>query len=113
MASLVNLGRTLRDSAARNPQKLAVICRDEAVSYEVLEHSTDDLARWLLREGLEPGDRLAIHWCNSVEVVYLYFACFKAGLIAVPINNRMKAPELAYVLAHSKAKLCFRAGAAL
>jgi acyl-CoA synthetase (AMP-forming)/AMP-acid ligase II len=57
--------------------------------------------------GLRTGDRVAIHWCNSVEVVKLYFACFKSGLIAVPVNNRLKAPEIAYVLKHSKAKLCF------
>ena len=37
----------------------------------------------------------------------LYFACFKAGLIAVPVNNRLKAPEIAYILGHSGAKLCF------
>jgi long-chain acyl-CoA synthetase len=39
--------------------------------------------------------------------VNLYFACFKAGLIAVPVNNHLKPPEIAYVLGHSKAKLCF------
>ena len=50
---------------------------------------------------------MAIHWCNSVEVVNLYYACFKAGLIAVPVNNRLKAPEIAYVLGHCKARLCF------
>ena len=97
----------LRQSAARSPQKPAVICGDQVVSYQALDRSTDALARWLLRQGLEPGDRVAIHWCNSVEVVNLYFACFKAGLIAVPVNNRLKAPEIAYVLGHSKAKLCF------
>jgi long-chain acyl-CoA synthetase len=40
-------------------------------------------------------------------MVKLFFACFKAGLIAVPLNVRMKAPEIAYVLAHSKAAMCF------
>lgn len=97
----------LRQSAARSPQKPAVICGDRVVTYQELDRSTDALARRLLAEGLEPGDRVAIHWCNSVEVVNLYFACFKAGLIAVPVNNRLKAPEIAYVLGHSKAKLCF------
>jgi acyl-CoA synthetase (AMP-forming)/AMP-acid ligase II len=42
-----------------------------------------------------------------IEVVQLYFACFKAGLIAVPLNNRLKAPEIAYILRHSRAKICF------
>ncbi|SPF52601.1 AMP-dependent synthetase and ligase [Candidatus Sulfopaludibacter sp. SbA4] len=103
----MDLGSTLRHSAKRNPQKPAVICDDQIVSYEALDRSTNALARWLLREGLATGDRVAIHWSNSVEVVNLYFACFKAGLIAVPVNNRLKAPEIAYILGHSKAKLCF------
>ena len=103
----MNLGSVLRHSAARSPRKAAVICAEQIVSYEALDRSTDALARWVLQQGLETGDRVAIHWCNSVEVVNLYFACFKAGLIAVPVNNRLKAPEVAYVLGHSKAKLCF------
>src|SRR5207249_349392 len=64
-------------------------------------------AQRLLQQGCRPGDRVAIHWANSIEVVTLFFACFKAGLIAVPVNVRMKAPEIAYVLAHSKAVMCF------
>src|ERR1051326_6051469 len=103
----MNLGRMLRESAARSPQKPAVICDGNIVPYQDLDRATDALARWLLAQGLEPGDRVAIHWCNSVEVVNLYFACFKAGLIAVPVNNRLKPPEIAYILAHSGAKLCF------
>jgi long-chain acyl-CoA synthetase len=83
----MDLGAVLRQSAARNPQKPAVICDGQVVSYEMLDRSTDALARWLLHQGLEPGDRVAIHWCNSVEVVNLYFACFKTGLIAVPVNK--------------------------
>jgi long-chain acyl-CoA synthetase len=97
----------LHHSAARNPRKPAIICGDQVVVYETLERSTDALARWLWREGLSIGDRVAIHWCNSVEVVDLYFACFKAGMIAVPVNNRLKPPEIAYILRHSKARLCF------
>jgi long-chain acyl-CoA synthetase len=106
-AQPVNLGGMLRHSARRSPQKPAVICGDQVVSYEVLDRSTDALALSLLREGLEIGDRVAIHWCNAAEVVTLFFACFKAGLIAVPLNNRLKAAEIAYILKHSNAKLCF------
>src|SRR5262245_33343664 len=53
----MNLGSVLRHSAARSPRKAAVICADQIVSYEALDRSTDTLARWLLREGLETGDR--------------------------------------------------------
>src|SRR5262245_31567724 len=103
----MNLGTMLRNSAAKSPQKPAMICGDQIVSYEALDRSTDALAHWLLSQGLEIGDRVAIHWCNSIEVANLYFACFKSGLIAVPVNNRLKPAEIAYILQHSKAKLCF------
>jgi long-chain acyl-CoA synthetase len=103
----MNLGQILRESASRNPQKPAIISGEKVVPYSALDHGTDALANWLLRQGLAPGDRLAIHWCNSVETVSLLFACFKTGIIAVPINLRLKAPEVGYILGHSKAKLCF------
>jgi long-chain acyl-CoA synthetase len=103
----MDLGTALRHSTKKNPQKPAIICGDQVISYQALDRSSDALARWLLRQGLECGDRVAIHWCNSVEVVNLYYGCFKAGLIAVPVNIRLKSLEIAYILEHSKAKLCF------
>jgi long-chain acyl-CoA synthetase len=103
----MNLGTTLRESAARTPHKPAVICGDQVITYEAFDRSTDALARWLLRQDVEPGDRVALHWCNSIDAATLYFGCFKAGLIAVPVNNRLKPAEIAYILGHSRAKLCF------
>ncbi len=97
----------LRESAARTPRKAAVICRDRIVTFEEFDRLSDALARWLLRQAVEPGDRVALHWTNSVEAAALYFACFKSGLIAVPVNNRLKPPEIAYILGHSNSKLCF------
>ncbi len=106
----MNLGNLLHNTALRNPRKAALIsgvASHEAVSYQDLDRSTTLLAHRLLAEGCRPGDRIAIHWSNSIEVVTLFFACFKAGFIAVPVNIRMKAAEIAYVLSHSKAVMCF------
>src|SRR4051812_23790187 len=103
----MHLGECLRQSAALRPEKAALICGGETVSYRALDGAVDGLARWLAREGLRPGDRVAIHSKNSIEAIELFFACFRAGAIAVPVNWRMKAPEVGYVLEHSGAKLCF------
>jgi long-chain acyl-CoA synthetase len=103
----MNIADWLVASATQNPQKTALICGNESISYEQLDRSTTALANWLLSQSCSPGDRVALHWPNSIEMVKLLFACFKAGLIAVPVNIHMKAPEVAYVLAHSKAALCF------
>ena len=97
----MNIANVLTASAERDPRKAAIVLENESISYGELDRATTSLARWLLRQGLKPGDRIAIHWPNSIETVKLFFACFKAGMIAVPINVRMKSPEVAYVLKHS------------
>jgi long-chain acyl-CoA synthetase len=102
-----NLGQLLHQSAHTTPNAKALICGDRQMSFEELDRSTDALARWFMVAGFQQGDRVAIHWSNSIEAVQLYFACFKAGMIAVPLNIRLKAPEIVYILGHSKAKICF------
>jgi long-chain acyl-CoA synthetase len=101
------LGALLHAWAQRNPNATALFCGDRKMSYRELDESSKRLAAWLLERGLQRGDRVAIHWCNSIETVQLFFAIFKAGLIAVPINLRLKAPEAAWILQHSQALLCF------
>jgi long-chain acyl-CoA synthetase len=103
----MNLGQLLQHTARRIPETEALIRGHERITYRELDRAASALATWLLDQGLRPGDRVAIYWPNSIETVTLIFACFKAGLIAVPINIRLKAPEIAYLLGHSGASLCF------
>jgi long-chain acyl-CoA synthetase len=103
----MHLVNHLRASATRSPQKTAIIFDHERISYEEFEHATTSLACWLIRQGCRPGDRIALLGPNSIELARLLFACFKAGLIAVPINVRLKAPEISYILEHSKPAICF------
>jgi long-chain acyl-CoA synthetase len=102
-----NLGDLLSANAARNPQQAALVFEDTSISYERLDQATTRLAQWFVQQGCKPGDRIAFYWPNSIETAELYFACFKAGLIAVPVNIMMKPNEVAYVLNHSKALMCF------
>jgi long-chain acyl-CoA synthetase len=98
----------LLDSPAREAgETAAIVCDDSAICYHELSRRTTALALWLQKEGLRPEDRVAVHWANSVELVTVCFACFKAGLIAVPVNIRLKPPEVEYVLRHSGASICF------
>jgi long-chain acyl-CoA synthetase len=77
------------------------------LSYLELDESSTALAQWFLAQGLQPGDRVALHWSNSIEVVQLFFAVFKAGLVAVTVNTRLKPAEICYILEHSQARICF------
>lgn len=101
------LNNILIEHAQRQPAKPAVITDAGSMTYGELEQAVDCMARYLLDRGFQPGERAAIHWQNSIEFVVLLPGVWRAGLIVVPINPRLKAAEIAYVLEHSGARLCF------
>jgi len=54
--------------------------------------------------GLNTGDRVALAMKNCPEYYELLFACWHAGLTAVPMNAKLHAREFAYILENSGAK---------
>ena len=75
----MNLGNLLSASAERNPRKTAIVLEVQNISYEQLERSTTSLARWFLRQGCKPGDRIAVHCitralCRSSNPRYLWIS---------------------------------------
>jgi acyl-CoA synthetase (AMP-forming)/AMP-acid ligase II len=96
------LGAMLGDSAARNPDGLALRFHDRDVSYTDLADTAERIASGLVRTGLERGDRVAMLMPNCIETVQLYFGCFTAGLLAVPLNHRYLAPEAEFALRQSR-----------
>ncbi|MDE3105473.1 MAG: AMP-binding protein [Acidobacteriota bacterium] len=101
------LNEVLTQHAQRHPAKVAVIAGDRQMTFAQLDDAVECMAHSLLHRGLRHGDRIAIHSYNSIEMLVLILGAFRAGLIAVPMNPRMKAPEVAYILQHSGARICF------
>ena len=95
------LASLLCDAASRVATKPALYLEDQPLTYAELDNDAQRLARWLIAYGAKPGDRVVLHMQNGAEIAIAYFACFLAGVIAVPINARMKGPEIEYVLEHS------------
>jgi long-chain acyl-CoA synthetase len=73
----------------------------DVCTYGEGEARTDRLAAGLLAQGIKPGDRVALLFTNALELVYCYFACFKVGAVAVPLNTRFQTAELVYALHHT------------
>ena len=89
------------------PDKAAVICGDERLTFAQLDDTTDRLANALRSLGVGVGDRVAIQLQNTVEFVRAFMAVTKAGGIAVPVNTRLAPAEIAYILADSAPKAVF------
>ncbi|UCH47884.1 MAG: AMP-binding protein, partial [Betaproteobacteria bacterium] len=57
--------------------------------------------------GLVPGDRVALAMANCPQYLEVRYAAWFAGLVAVPMNAKLHAREIAYMLSDSGARLCF------
>lgn len=95
----------VRDWAARravlSPDKTAVIdaATDARLTYRQLDERATRLANFLReRCGVGQQDRVAVLAMNRTEILEAFFACAKLTAILVPLNYRLTAPELAYML---------------
>ena len=99
------LGDLLRRSAARTPQKTAVICGEVSWSYAEFNAIADCVAAGLAARGVGKGDRVAILARNSHAFAALRFALARLGAVLVPINFMLKPEEVAFILGHAGARL--------
>jgi long-chain acyl-CoA synthetase len=94
----MGLGNILRRSAARFPDKTALIFKERRMTYRELDRRVNCLANGLLQMGAQKGDRIAVLLHNCPEFIEIYFACTKSGVIFVPINNLLKETELTKIV---------------
>lgn len=88
----------LQDSAERFPDKIALVCDGQRLTYAQIEEQANRLANGLLRLGMGRGDRVAVWLPNSAEAVIAIFAILKAGGVFTVVNPTTKTDRLAYVL---------------
>lgn len=86
----------LASHALRMPSKEAVVTEHKTLTYAELYQSATDVARGLVRLGVIPGDRVALHLSNSVEYLQCFFGCLLAGAVVVPVSTWLTANELVY-----------------
>ena len=105
----MNIAHHLDRMAALRPQAPALALGDEVVAdFAGLRGRVARIAGALLgRLALRPGDRVVLLMSNTPAYVEILFACWWAGLAAVPVNAKLHAREVAYVLDHSGAKVAF------
>lgn len=91
----------IRFHAARTPDKLALldIASGRASTYAEVDRRADGLAAHLRARGLVAGDRVAILARNTPAFFELQFAASRVGVALVPLNVRLAAEELAFILA--------------
>ena len=97
--------------AARKPDALALIEGERRLTWGQFGERRDWLASALVGLGLARGEHVVVYSPNSIEYLLAAAAARAAGLVPVPMNHRLNAEEVAYVLDDSDAALVFVADA--
>ena len=98
------LGELPRRSAARFPDKIALVDGAQQLTFTEFDMVVDRVANALRERGLNHGDRCAVLARNSWQFAVLSFATARLGVILVPINFMLNAGEVSFILDHSGAR---------
>jgi long-chain acyl-CoA synthetase len=100
-----NLAVILTETASATPGKAAAVYPGGQLTYGELDAQSDRLASALQSAGIRPGDAVGLQLPNIPQFLVAYFGILKCGGVVVPLNVMLKAPEVAYQLGNSGAKL--------
>lgn len=89
------------------PDKVAMIDGDVEITYREMEERVYQLANGLRALGVEQGDAVAALCMNHHHYLEIFFACHAMGAVINPLNVRLAAPEIVYILNDSKTKVMF------
>jgi long-chain acyl-CoA synthetase len=103
----MHLTQGLQRAAQTRPAGTSTICRDRRRTWRETEDRIARIAGGLRARGLNKGDRAAILALNSDRYFEYLFAVPAAGGVTVPLNIRLAAPEIAYILEDSGVSVLF------
>ena len=100
-----NLAVILSETAQSSPDRPVAMFTGGQLSYRQLDKASDRLAAALAAAGIKPGDFIALQLPNIPQFLISYFGILKAGGVVVPLNVLLKAPEVAFHLGDSGARI--------
>lgn len=99
------VGDALDEALANNPTQLAVIGRDQRLTYSELDKAVDQAAAALFELGIRATDPIGVSLPNCAEIVVLFYAIMRLGAIFVGINRGLAPPEKSYILDDSNTRI--------
>lgn len=101
------IGKIFDLTVQKYPQKEAIydVRKNLRMTYSEWNEEVNKLANALLNEGVKKGDLVSTYLFNTEELATSFFACAKIGAVFNPINFRLMAEEVAYILTDAKPKV--------
>jgi malonyl-CoA/methylmalonyl-CoA synthetase len=100
----MNLAQLFDQSLVGRRDEVGVEVADRTYTFGEIDTRSNRMAQLFRARGLEAGDRLAVYLANCVELIDIYLACVKLGVIFVPINILYREKEIAHILGDAQPK---------
>jgi acyl-CoA synthetase (AMP-forming)/AMP-acid ligase II len=107
----MTIGEQLARNARRMPEAVAFKMGGVERTFAQVDLRVTRLANALAARGVHHGDRVCVLMTNSIEMVEAFLASARLGAICVPVNFRLVAPEVAYIVGNCGARLVIADGA--
>lgn len=102
---MISLSRFIAFHARRTPDRCALKHRGEDISYGQFDDRIRRIGGWLISSRIGPGDIVAVPMKNSAAFLELAFATSHIGTVFLPINYRLSADEVDYIVGNSGARI--------
>jgi fatty-acyl-CoA synthase len=102
---MINLSSFIAFHARRTPDRCALKYRGEEISFATFDARIGKTAGWLAARGIRAGDVVAVLMKNSAAFLDLVFAASHLGAVLLPINYRLSADEVGYIVDNAGARL--------
>lgn len=102
--ALKNVGQLLEERVRQYPEKEFLISESSGrvFSYAEFDRAVNHAALLLSSLGARKGERVSLLLTNTVEYLIFYFACFKIGAWAGPVNALLKPQEIEFIIGNSE-----------
>ncbi|MDO5492986.1 MAG: AMP-binding protein [Nesterenkonia sp.] len=95
---MFNLAMVLTESAARHPERPAVLDDGRAWTFSELDRRADAFADSLQSDGIRPGDAVGLQMANGAAFVIAYYGILRAGSVVVPVNPLAVSREISHIM---------------
>src|SRR5438552_462692 len=102
---MINLSSFIAFHARRTPERCALKYRGEDISYADFDGRIRRVGGWLAARGIGANDVVAVLMKNSTAFLELVFATSHIGAVFLPINYRLSAGEVSYIVGNSGARI--------
>jgi long-chain acyl-CoA synthetase len=87
------------------PDKPALVYQDTVITYRQLWDTVGSLANGLTARGCRPGDKIMTLLDNCPEILYVYYACYYAGFVAVPVMGVTRQETIAGIIEETRPRI--------